>query len=187
MSDDGDRISYAEFGERFFAAAVTEERIVGSLSGIAGDEIAFGPIGAGPGRIAQVSARGEIGQATARRQPGDEVCFRLWIPVALDLEIDLGIDTHRFKTQVSVGLTLTARAASPLRVVIDIDPPTWEDVTVTVEASGLRASVLQRVAGLEREIGVFVARYVARELDKPHIQKARDIDVAGRIDAAYRT
>jgi hypothetical protein len=31
-----------------------------------------------------------------------------------------------------------------------------------------------------------VARYVTREIDKPHIRKARDIDVAARIDGAWK-
>lgn len=180
------RVSYATFGARFFERAVTESRIVGALAGLAGDTIEFGPIGAGPGRLAQVRAVGEVGRASAIRVPGDEVTFRLEIPVRLDLDIDLGVDRHRFHAAVTVGLTLTARAAEPLRVVIDVDPPTWRDVTVAVEAEGLRATMLRRVSGLDREIGVFVARYVARELDKPHIRAARDIDVAARIDRAWK-
>lgn len=179
-----DRISYAEFGTRFFEHAVTEGRIVGALGGLAGDRIEFGPIGAGPGRIAQVSAEGEIGEASAERLAGTEVAFRLSIPVDLDLRIDLGVDEHHYHAAVVVGLTLTARAADPLRVVIDVDPPTWRDVEVELETEALRSAMLRRVAGIDREIGRFVARYVARELDKPHIVAARDIDVAGRIDGA---
>jgi hypothetical protein len=182
---DRDRVSYGLFGARFFEHAVTEERIVGALSSLAGDPIEFGPIGAGPGRLAQVSAAGVVGQASAEPIPGEEVAFRLSIPVDLDLEIDLGVDRHNFRVGVAVGLTLTARAAEPLRVVIDVDEPTWRDVAVAVEADTLRASVLKRVAGIEREIGRFVARFVARELEKPHIRAARDIDVGARIDHAW--
>ena len=182
---DDARVPYATFGQRFFEHAVTEARIVGALDGLAGDKISFGPIGAGPGRLAQVRADGEIGKASATRLPGDEVAFRLSIPVTLDLDIDLGLDRHKFHAAVIVGLTLTARAAEPLRVVIDIEPPTWRDVTVAVEAEGLRATVLQRVSGMDREIGSFVAKFVARELEKPHISAARDIDVATRIDGAW--
>jgi hypothetical protein len=180
-----DRVSYAAFGAGFFEHAVTEARIVGSLDGLAGDKIEFGPIGAGPRRLAQVSASGVVGAASAERLEGEEVAFRLLIPVSLDLRIDLGVDHHRFRADVTVSLRLTARAAPPLRVVIDIEKPTWRDVTVAVKAEGLRATVLQRVAGIDREIGRFVARYVARELDKPHIRQARDIDVARRIDRAW--
>jgi hypothetical protein len=180
-----DRISYATFGARFFEHAVTEGRIVAALDELAGDRIEFGPIGAGPGRVAQVRARGEVGTGSARRLPGDEVTFRLSIPVELDLEIELLVDQHKFHAAVDVGLTLTARAAEPLRIVIDIDPPTARDVTVDLESEGLRAAVLHRVAGIDREIARFVAKYVTRELDKPQIQAARDIDVAARIDGAW--
>lgn len=180
-----ERVSYAVFGARFFEHAVTEERIVGALSSLAGDPIEFGPIGAGPGRLAQVSAAGVVGEASAEPIPGEEVAFRLTIPVDLDLRIDLGVDQHDFRVTVAVGLTLVARAAEPLRVVIDVDEPTWRDVTVTVEADTLRASVLKRVAGIDREIGRFVARFVTRELEKPHIRAARDIDVGARIDHAW--
>ncbi len=180
-------LTYAEFGTGFFEHAVTEERILAGMTGLAGEEIEFGPIGAGPGRLAQVSASGVVGDASAQRVRHAAVAFRLLIPVTFELFIDLGVDKHRFHVDVEVGLTLTARAAPPLRLVIEVDEPTWRDVTVTVQAEGLRASVLQRVAGVDREIGRFVARYVARELDKPHIRAARDIDIAGRIDRAWVT
>ena len=177
-------MSYATFGVRFFEHAVTEDRIVGALDGLAGDRLDFGPIGAGPGKLARVSADGTFGQASAKRLAGDDISFRLSIPVDLDLEIDL-VDRHRFDVAVVVGLTLVARAAEPLRVVIDIDAPTAEDVEVAVDADGMRASVLKRVAGIDAEIGRFVARYIQRELEKPHIVAARDIDVAARIDGAW--
>lgn len=183
----GDQVTYADFGERFFVHAVTEERIVGALSGLAGDRIEFGPIGAGPRKLAKVSAAGEFGLASATPLESEYVAFRLSIPVALDLKIELGLDRHSFHAAIDVGLTLTARPAEPLRVVIDVDPPTWRDVTVQVEAEGVRAEVLRRAAGVDREIRRFVAKYVAREIEKPHIQAARDIDIAARIDRAWKS
>lgn len=127
-----------------------------------------------------------IGEASCERLPAEEVSFRLVIPVQLDLEIHLGVDRHRFEADVEVGLTLLARAADPLRVVIEIEDPTWRDVSVDVRAGSMRASVLQVVSGMDREIRRFIARYVRRELDKPHIREARDIDVAARIDGAWK-
>lgn len=180
----GNRISYADFGARFFERAVTEARIAGALGGLAGDKVEFGPIEAGPGKIARVRAVGEVGTASARRVQGAEVAFRLSIPVALDLDIDLVVDQYKFRAAVTVGLTLTARAAEPLRIVLDAEPPTERDVTVAIEAEGLRATLLQRAAGIDREVARFVAKYVARELEKPHIVAARDIDVAARIDGS---
>ncbi len=54
-----------------------------------------------------------------------------------------------------------------------------------VQAQGLRASVLQRVVGIEGELRRFVAGYVRRELDKPHVREARLIDVSRAIDQAW--
>ena len=181
-----DRTTYAVFGERFFAHAVTEERIVGALSELAGDRIEFGPIGAGPGKLVKVSASGQVGVGSAAPQDSEYVAFRLTIPVELDLLVDLGVDQQTFHAAIDVGLTLTARPANPLRIVIDIAPPTWQDVTLELKADGLRAEVLRRVAGVDSEIRRFVAKFVARELDKPEIRQARDIDVAARIDRAVK-
>ena len=181
-----DSLTYAEFGHRFFALAVTRERILAGVAGLAGNRIEFGPKGVGPGRLAQVTAIGEVGVATVEPSAGELIAFSLGVPVDLDLVVDLGVDQHRFAVDVTVGLTITARAADPLRVVIDVEPPTKDDVTVAVKAAGVRASILQRVAGVDDEIRRFVAKYVARELDKPHIKKARDIDVAERIDSGWR-
>lgn len=180
------RVTYAEFGERFFVHAVSEARIVGALRGIAGERIAFGPIGAGPGKLAKVSAEGELGVAAAEPIEGEHVAYRLTIPVELDLDIELPLDHNRFRADVEVALVLTARAADPLRVIIDIEPPTSRDVTVDLKADGMRADLFGRLAGVDREIRRFVARYVTREIDKPHIRAARDIDVAARIDGAYK-
>lgn len=165
---------------------MTEERIVGGLRGIAGDRIEFGPIGAGPGKFARVSADGEFGLASAAPLEGGT-----WHSAYRSRSRSTCASTSdskrtRSTPTIDVSLTLGARAAEPLRVVIDIDPPTWRDVTVTVDADGVRAEVLRRVPGIDREIGRFVARYVAREIDKPHIRKARDIDVAARIDGAWK-
>jgi hypothetical protein len=182
----GDDLSYAEFGRAFFEHAVTEERILRAVAGIAGDPISFGPLGAGPGRFAKVAAAGEVGEARVRRLAGELVAFRMTVPVSLRLTVDLGVDQHEFRAKLEIGLTLTARAAAPLRVVIDVSPPSSRDVKVDVEASTRRATVLQILAHVDQEIGRFVARYVARELDKPHIREARDIDVAARIDGAWQ-
>ena len=179
--------TYAEWGQNFFEHAVTKERILAALSGLAGDTFDFGPIGVGPGRIAKVTARGQIGEASATRLPGDEVRFDLAIPVELNLVLDLAVDQHRFHATVVVHLKLTARAAAPLRVVIDIERPTKKDIDVALQAEGLRASLVQYAAGIDGEIGRFVAKYVSREIDKPHIRRARDIDVAARIDSAWAT
>lgn len=77
------------------------------------------------------------------------------------------------------------RAALPLRMIVEIDPPMPEDVEVKLAPDGLRASLLQAFAGMDAEIAKFVARYVARELASPAVVEACRIDIAARVDAAW--
>lgn len=177
--------SYEYFGVEFFRTAVTEERILGAIGGLTGDTFEIGPMAVGPGKIAKVNATGVIGSPAIKPIEGAEVRFRLAIPVNVRLAVHVPLDEHRFHADLVVHLKLTARAAKPLRVVIDIDEPTRDDVECVLEAESIRASLLNTVAGVESELKRFVAKYVAREVQKPHIVKAKDIDVAARISGAW--
>lgn len=181
----GEIVSYERWGVDFFVEAVSGERILGAVNAIAGQPIDFGPIGVGPGKIAKVRAYGEIGAATAERVDAPEMSFRVELPVDLTFELNLQVETHTFHAQMLVPLTLTARAVAGVRVYIEIAPPHSSEVQVHVQADGLRASIMQRVANIEGELRRFVARYVAREVAKPHIEGARLIDVAAAIDRAW--
>ena len=184
---DPEPMSYADFGHAFFVHAVTEQRIGGVVRSLAGRPVEFGPVGVGPAGLVKVSATGTVGEPSIERRDGELVSFALSIPVELGVVIDFGVDQSRFAAEVAVRLSLTARAARPLLIVIDIEPPTWRDVDVEVQADGLRASVLQVVARVDGEIRKAVARYVKREIEKPRIAQARVIDVGKVLDAySYR-
>jgi hypothetical protein len=178
-----DFISYAEFGAAFFERAVTEQRVQQAARGLAGRPIEFGPVGIGPVGLPKISAKGTVGEPVARRIEGDLVVFELVLPVDVNLLIDFGLDKSRFRAAVTVRLMLTARAAGPLKVVIDIAEPTRRNVDVHMQAEGLRASVLQLVAPIESEVRRSVSRYVAKQLKRPQIAKARVIDVGRVLDS----
>lgn len=178
-------VSYRQWGEDFFALAVNEERILGGVNTLAGQPIDFGPMGVGPGRIAKVRAFGRIGEAVAERLPGELISYAVRLPVDLTFELNLQVETHRFHADLVVPLTLTAQALAGLQIYIDVVPPRSSEVQVRLKAEGLRASITSRVAGVEGELRRFVARYVARELDKPHVRRARLVDVSGAIEHAW--
>lgn len=182
MSDE--LIGYAEWGARFFETAVTEERVLAGVNAMAGQQIDFGPIGVGPGRVAKVTAVGEIGTATGQRTSVDPVQFDVRLPVALHFKLDLGVDVHRFNADVEVPLRMTARAREDLAIVIDVEPPTKDDVTVALKAQGLRANVVKYAANVEGELRRFIAKYVSRELDGPKIVAARVVDIGAAIERA---
>ena len=177
-----DLIGYDEWGARFFEAAVTEERVLAGVNAMAGQQIEFGPLGVGPGRVAKVTAVGHIGTASGRRSSLDPVQIDVRLPVTLQFKLDLGVDVHRFDADVEVPLRLSARARDDLAIVIDIDPPTKDDLTVALKAKGLRATVTQYAANVDGELRRFIAKYVGRELEKPKIVAARVIDIKAAIE-----
>jgi hypothetical protein len=142
-------------------------------------------MGVGPGRIAKVRAYGQIGKAIATRLKGDQISYRVLLPVSLTFELDLQIEKQLFEAELLVPLTLTAVAVSGVRIFIEAQPPRADEVQVELEAQGLRASVLQRIADVEGELRRFVARYVTKELDKPQVRAARTIDVSRAIGHAW--
>ena len=187
-SVDGDLrfVSYADFGEQFFQQAVTTDRVVGAVNLLAGQPIDFGPIGVGPGRLVRLTAKGNIGEAAITERPGEQISYLVRLPVSLSFEIDLGLEVQRFTARLEVPIVLTALAVEDLKVFIDVTPPDPSEIAVDVQAQGLRASVLKRIAGVEGEVRRFVAKYVAREIDKPYIRAARVIDVAAAVDSAWQ-
>jgi hypothetical protein len=177
-----DTFSYQDFGVRFFERAATGERILGVLSGMLAAPIRVGPMGAGPGRLAKVEASGAYGKPAITQIDTEPIQFRLVVPVAVDFTLDLGLSPLRFKADLVVPFVLTARAEPDLQVVIDVRPPKPSELTIKVHAAGLQAKVVQKVADVDYELRMFLARYIERELTKPYIEQARHIDVAIHMD-----
>ncbi|MFL6060192.1 MAG: hypothetical protein ACJ72E_03100 [Marmoricola sp.] len=178
-------VSYEQWGLDFFAEAVSQDRILGAVNNIAGQPIDFGPIGVGPGKLAKVRAHGEIGAASATRIDGPRIAYRVELPVSLTFEVNLQVETHTYHAELLVPLVLTAQAVEGVKIFIAIEPPDRSDVLIKVQAEGIRASIMQRIANIEGEVQRFVAKYVARETTKPHIEDARLIDVSAAIDRAW--
>lgn len=181
-----DAISYQGWGQDFFQVAVTSERLLGAVTQLAGRPIEFGPLGVGPGRFAQVMARGEVGEPTCERVEGDLVTFRLAIPAHVEFDLDLQVNKQHFSVDLMIPVVITAHAMPGLKIFIDAEPPERRDLEVKVTAHGFRATVVSIAADIEGELRKFVVKYVAREIEKPEIMRARVIDVAGRIDGAWR-
>ncbi|HWJ10480.1 MAG TPA: hypothetical protein VNS46_13965 [Nocardioides sp.] len=182
MSDE--LIDYASWGERFFAGAVTAERVLAGVNVVSGRVIDVGPLGVGPGRIAKVTAQGRIGTATGQRVGSAPVSFHVDLPVTLRFSIDLGMDKQHFDADITVPLVITAHARADLAIALEITPPTTSQVVVRLKAQGLRASLTSKAANVEGELRRFVAKYVARELDKPYVREATVIDVGAAVERA---
>lgn len=178
-------MSYEEFGVEFFRLAVTEERVLGAVRVLAEEPIDFGPLGVGPGRLAKVSARGQVGEPVATLLSEQPVSYLVTLPVALAFSLDLLVDTHRFDAEVSVPLTITAHAKHPLTIHIDVTPPRSRDLKVQVKGDSGRAELMRKVADIDAELSRFIAKFIRRELEKPSVQAARTIDIAKIMSKAW--
>lgn len=180
-------LAYEEFGAIFLRDVLHRDRVLESIDRILGEEFTLGPMGAGPGRrIATLTATGSFRPCTGEQIAGaDEVSYKVLLPVDVDFDLDLRVDTHRFHAEVLVPLTVILRLVAPLTIVWDIVPPTEDEVTITIAGETRRSAVLQKLAGLDDELRRFLVRFVDRELDKPHVRKARRIELIDVIDGAW--
>lgn len=179
------QIGYDEFGMRFMNLVLHRDRVMESISRVLGNEFQLGPIGAGPGRkVAKVTANGTFGKPYGEALP-DVVGYEVNLPVDVAFHLDLGVDMLRFNAQVLLPLRLTMELVEPLTILWHITPPHPDDVVMTVASDTRRATVLQRLTGLDGDLRRFIVRFVDRELEKPHVQKAMRIDLVTLIDTAW--
>jgi hypothetical protein len=178
-------MTYEEFGRRFFEIAVSEERVCGAIAAIAGDAFEIGPIGQGPGKIAKVTAKVRIMDPRVIRTMGEMITFDIRIPLEIDMVVDLRIDKPKFMVFGEITLNATARAAEPLLLILDVEKPRSSDISIHVTSKSLRAEVVRVLGNIDAEIRRFIAAHVSGEIDSPGSQKAKVIDVATSIDAAW--
>ncbi|MFE7799824.1 hypothetical protein [Nocardia sp. NPDC057440] len=173
-----DWIDYGEFGRRFFARIVTRERVFDVVERLAGRPIEIGPLRTGPRNSATVTVRGSVRVPQLADRSDDAVSFDLVVPVSLDITVEV-LKANRYRADVEIPLVLTARAADPLLVVIDVPPPDSSDIRLEFKASGMRAATLGALAGIRKQVVAQVAGVVRQELAD---SSGRTIDVAARID-----
>jgi hypothetical protein len=178
-------MTYEQFGRKFFDIAVSEERVGGAISAIAGDAFEMGPMGQGPGKIAKVTAKVRVMDPRVTRTVGDMITFDIRIPLEIDMVVDLRIDKPKFMVFGEITLRATARAADPLLLILDVEKPRPSDISIHVTSQSLRAEVVRVLGNIDAEIKRFVAAHVSGEIDSPASRKAKVIDVADSIDAAW--
>jgi len=181
------RLPDEHFGSNFMRLVLHKDRVLASIDQVLGEELLLGPIGAGPGRVfARITARGTFGKTYGEElDDRSTLGYKVFLPVAVTFDLDLRVDTVSFDADVLLPLTLRMCVEEPLTIVWDIRPPSEEEVTISVKADKRRSAVLQRMAGVDAELRRFIIKFVARELDKPHVRKATRIDLVSLIDGAW--
>jgi hypothetical protein len=182
-----DRFSYEEFGPAFIRHAVSNERIVGAIGGVASAPIRFGPQSMGPANAAEVRAEGTVRDIRVTdRQEEPVLALRVDLAVDLDLRVTVAGAKHRFKGDIGVPLAITVLTAAPLSLVIDIAPVRAGDVDLDLRASGLRAKVIQKIGDVDNELRRQVAHVVNERVESADAARLRTIDILSLIDDAWQ-
>jgi hypothetical protein len=181
-----DEITYEEFGANFVKHVVTPERVAGTISRLAGGEVKAGPMPAGPGGAASVTASGQIGEIVARASSaGGRLSFEAVIPIDLLLEVRVAGADHRYRGRLNVPLTMRVRAVAPVTLIIDVDPVLSDKVEVELSADGVRAKVLQRLGNVNEEVRRTVSTIVNERLTSAAAREARHLDILSFVDKAW--
>jgi hypothetical protein len=181
-----DEISYEQFGVNFVTYVVTPERVGATIARLAGSGVEAGPMPAGPGGAASVTATGRIGEIRPRIDfTSDRLAFEATIPIDLQLEVRVAGAAHRYRGRVEVPLRLGVRAVDPVTLVIDVEPVQVDQVTVELSADGLRAKLLQRLGDVDSEVRRTVVSIVNQRLASDEAAAARVLDILGYVDKAW--
>jgi hypothetical protein len=179
-------LAFEEFGDIFLRRVLHTDRVLESVDRILGPDFKLGPMGAGPGRkVATLTANGRFLPTYGELLPGDDVVYRVMLPVDVTFDLDIVLETQRFHADVLVPLLVRLRLVEPLTIVWDIEAPAEDEVQIEIRGETRRSSVLQKMAGFDSELRRFLVRFVERELNKPYVQRARHIDIVSVIDGAW--
>ncbi|WP_433629200.1 hypothetical protein [Nocardia sp. CA-120079] len=174
-----DWIGYDEFGHQFFSRIVTRDRVFEFVERMAGRPIEVGPLRAGPRDSATVTVQGNVRTPQLTDRSDEPVSFDMTLPVSLDITVDV-LKANQYRADVEIPLVLTARAADPLLIVVDVPPPAADDLRLEFKARGMRAATLGVLAGIKKQVVTQVAGVVRDELSDT---SGRTIDVAERLDS----
>lgn len=178
-------MTYEHFGVSFIRLVLDAERVCRSVDQVLGESLHLGPMAAGPGRLARLTAEANFRPTYGELLPGELLRYRVLLPLSVDFEVDLRAGRHAFHAEVLVPLVLTVHAEPPLRIVTEIQPPSPDEVEMNLAPEKRRSAALQRMAGLDEELRRFLVRVLDRELAKPHVRRATDVDVHAVIDGAW--
>ena len=178
--------SYEQFGVNWIHRVLHKERILRTIDEVLGDQIALGPIGAGPGRaFASVSFVGTYRPTTGEQVPGELLTYAIDLPISVVFDLDLPLDKLTFNAEVVVPLVLVVHTEAPLRLRLELKTPTEDQIGLELQTDTRRGAMLRKIAGLDAELRRFLLKVLDTELAKPYVRKATELDMEELIDAAW--
>jgi len=186
MAEGPVELSYEQFGVNWIRRVLHKERILRTVDRVLGDQIARGPIKAGPGRaFASVSFVGRYHPTTGVELPGDLLAYAIELPISVDFELGLPLDRLSFTAEVVVPLVLEVHTEAPLRLRLELRTPTEEQIGLELRTGTRRGAMIRKMAGLDAELRRFLLRVLDTELAKPYVRRATRLDMEELIANAW--
>jgi hypothetical protein len=181
-------IPFDEFGRSFVKEVVTPDRVAATIATVVGDRVEVGPLTAGPADAARASLRGKLAGVDVTPRRGAEDMLRFTAVVRLDctLAVKAALMNKRYRGSLTIPLELFVRTASPVRLVIDVEPPSPADVGVELAANDRSGRVLQVLGNIDEEVRKQTAAEVARRVEAPEARRHREIDILAMVDDVWR-
>ena len=190
MADDaeGPYVSFDEFGRNFMREVVTPARVADTIASVVGERIEVGPIAAGPADAATASLRGKLAGVDVEAVGAHDNALRFTAVVRLEctLAVKATVVDKRYRGTLTIPLMLHARTASPVRLVIDVEPPSAADIGVELSAKDRSGRLIQWLGNIDGEVRTRAAAEVARRVEAPEARQHREIDILAMVDDVWK-
>jgi hypothetical protein len=191
MADE--QISFEQFGRNFLREVVTTDRVAATIASVVGERIEVGPMAAGPRDAARAIMRGklagvDVAQAdgAAAGQDGEAMRFTAVVRLDCTLAVKAPVLSKRYRGTLTIPLVLDVRTAPPLRLVIDVAPPSPPDIGVELESGDRSGRLIQVLGNIDGEVRSQAAAEVARRVEAPEARRHREIDVLAMVDDVWK-
>jgi hypothetical protein len=91
----------------------------------------------------------------------------------------------RYRGMLTIPLLLDVRTASPVRLMIDVEPPSAPDIGVELEAGDRSGRLIQILGNIDDEVRARTATEVAQRVEAPEARSKREIDVLAMVDDVW--
>ena len=91
-----------------------------------------------------------------------------------------------YRGELTVPLRLEVHTASAVRLVIDVQAPSAEDIGVDLNAKNRSGRIIQQLGNIDSEVQSQAAAEVARRVEAPEARRHREIDILALVDVAWQ-
>jgi hypothetical protein len=167
---------------------VTPERVSAAIAAVVGDHVEVGPIAAGPADAARATMTATLADVTVtpRRFGAGPLRFEALLRLPCELKVKAPAIRKTYRGELTIPLRLKVRTAAPVRLLIDVTPPTQDDIGVHLEAGNRSGRLIQVVGNIDAEVQAQTAALVKERINAPEAQRHREIDILSMVDDVWR-